>query len=121
MKYTNTQYSQYSPTSYQDLKEAFEHPKLTISKLQWFQKEQLECFCKTNSIKVQQRGIKKPIKAAYVAALFNTVCNCYNSQDTYSLASRDLPLQRRGPGLEYILNFVPDKLGLKQCNAAGHA
>jgi hypothetical protein len=109
---------------YQDLEEAFEHPKLTISKLQQFQKEQLEGFCETNLITVQQRGIKKPIKAAYVAALFNTVCNCYNSQDIYSLASRDPPLQRRGlilEGLKCIFNFVPDELGLQQCNAAGHA
>ena len=64
--------------SYQDLEDAFEHPKLTISKLQRFRKEQLERFCEANSIKVQQKGVKKPIKAAYVAALFNAVCNCYN-------------------------------------------
>jgi hypothetical protein len=58
------------------------------------------------------------------AALFNTVCNCYDSQDIYSLASRDLLLQRRGPileGLKCIFNFVPDELGLQRCNAAGHA
>ena len=72
--YTNTQYSQYSPMLYQDLNKALEHLKLMISKLQQFQRKQLECFCETNLIKVQQRGIKKPIKAAYVAALFNAVC-----------------------------------------------
>jgi hypothetical protein len=77
--------------SYQDLEEAFEHPKLTIPKLQRFRKEQLERFCEANSIKVQQKGVKKPLKAAYVAALFNAVCNCYDSWDTYSLASFQRP------------------------------
>jgi hypothetical protein len=43
---------------------------------------------------------------------------------TYLLASRDPLLWRRGPileGLKYIFSFVPDELGLQQCNAAGHA
>lgn len=104
--------------SYQDLEEAFEHPKLTVSKLQRFRKEQLERFCETNSIKVQQRGIKKPIKAAYVAALFNAVCNCYDTQDTYSLASRDPPLQRRRPGLKCIFSLCPrwTRLTTTQCS-----
>jgi hypothetical protein len=69
---------QYPPMSYQDLEEAFERATLTVSKLQRFRKEQLERFCEANSIKVQQKGVKRPIKAAYVAALFNAVCNGYH-------------------------------------------
>ena len=63
------------PMSYQALEEAFRHPKLTISKLQQFRKEHLQHFCEVNSIDVQQKGAKKPTKAAYTTALFNAVCH----------------------------------------------
>ena len=69
--------------SYQALEEAFAHPKVTISKLQQFQKEHLQHFCKVNSIYVQWKGAKEPTKVAYSTALFNAVCH-YHDPKTHA-------------------------------------
>ena len=66
--------------SFQVLKEAFESPTLTISKLLKFRKECLKDFCKVKCNKMSDSG-KRVLKERYVQALFSAVSG-YKVSDT---------------------------------------